>query len=129
MASLDAATELFTNCHKLLKRGKVMLNYWNFCKDKNSTITVFYLDPADLDKWLYQNKAEYTGSYVEGCLQDNFVVSTKRGYAFFYEHILNEWSSDFGVFFIPYKSGEKHMESYDFLWSEWFDFEQKAETA
>ena len=103
-----------------------MLHYWNFNKDRKSTITSFYLAHSDLDKWMYQNKAEYTGEYVEGVLLDSFVVSTKRGYAFFYEHVLNCWSSDYAVYFIPYKSGEKHLKAYDRLWAEWMDFESKA---
>lgn len=106
-----------------------MINYWHFCKDKETQITQFYLNPYDLDKWMYQNKAGYTGCFVDGCLQDNFVVETKRGYAFFYEHFLNAWSSDFKVYFIPYKAGEKHMPAYDQLWAEWYDFEARAETA
>ena len=103
-----------------------MLNYWNFNKDKKSTITSFYLAHSDLSKWMYQNKAEYTGEYVDGVLLDSFVVSTNRGYAFFYEHFLNEWSSDYAVYFIPYKSGKKHLKAYDNLWANWLDFESKA---
>ena len=102
-----------------------MLNYWNFNKDKKNLITSFYLNPNDLDKWMYQNKASYTGNYVEGVLHDSFVLETKRGYAFFYDHYLNEWSSDYEVYFIPYKAGEMHMLSYDKLWAEWMEFEDK----
>ena len=102
-----------------------MMHYWDFDKDKKSQITSFFLNPCDLEKWMYQNKAEYTGNYVEGVLQDSFVVATKRGYAFFYDHCLNAWSSDYAVYFIPYKAGGKHMKSYDKLWAEWLTFEDK----
>ena len=52
-------------------------------------IKKFLLDPAALDKWMYQNKAIYTGDYIEGCLLDNFVVGTRRGYAAIYENYIN----------------------------------------
>ena len=97
-----------------------MLNYWHFCKGKDH-VTRFYLDPADLDKWMNQNKAEYTGDFVDGCLQDNFIVATKRGYAFIYEHVLNAWCSDFEVSFIPYKYDDSK------LWAEWNQFCDRAE--
>lgn len=104
-----------------------MLNYWNFSKHRN-TVTSFYLDPKDFDKWMYQNRGEYTGDFVEGCLLDSFVIATKRGYAFFYENALNSQSSDYAVYFIPYKSGKKHLKAYDHLWANWYEFEEK-ETA
>ncbi len=104
------------------------MHYWHFNKGKD-TVTSFYLDPADFDKWMQQNKAEFTGDYVTGVLQDSFVVATKRGYAFFYEHYLNEWSSDYAVYFISYKSGEKHLKAYDRLWADWLQFAaENAET-
>lgn len=68
---------------------------------KSEKITSFYLDPADLEKWMYQNKAVYTGDFVEGCLLDNFMVQTKRGHAAIYEHYLNPNSSDYLVYFQP----------------------------
>ena len=104
-----------------------MLNFWNFSKDKKTGITIFNLNPCDFEKWLNQNHGEYTGCFVDGCLQDNFVIATKRGYAFFYEHVRNSWASDYTVYFIPYKSGEKHEKVYDILWRNWYEFAERAE--
>jgi hypothetical protein len=101
-----------------------MINYWNF--NKSGNITSFYLDAHDFGKWSEQNKAVFSGAYVEGVLLDSFVMETKRGYAFFYEHYLNSCSSDYAVFFIPYEAGKQHKKEYDSLWSEWFEFEEKA---
>lgn len=106
-----------------------MLNYWHFDKDRKSGITSFYLDPKDFEQWMKQNNAEYTGNYAAGVLLDNFVVSASRGYAFFYEHYLNAWSSDYLVYFIPYKAGYQHEKAYDQLWAEWLRFEEEAATA
>ena len=100
-----------------------MLNYWHF--NKEDGVTAAYIGSTDFGQWMKQNQGEYTGEYVEGCLLDSFVVATKRGYAFFYEHFLNTGSSDYEMFFIPYKEAEKHNPNYDVLWSEWFEFEDK----
>lgn len=78
-------------------------------------IVVFTLAPAELEKWMHQNKAVYTGGFVEGCLLDNFVVATKRGFAAIYERHLNEWSSDYIVEFEP---GAAQA-----VWSRWYEFE------
>lgn len=61
----------------------------------------FFIRPKDLEKWIYQNRAEYTGAFVEGCLLDNFVLACKRGFVAVYEHILNCWSSDYLIEFQP----------------------------
>ena len=104
----------------LVKSAALLPETFRACKGKDH-VTRFYLDPADLDKWMNQNKAEYTGDFVDGCLQDNFVVATKRGYAFIYEHVLNAWCSDFEVSFIPYKYDDSK------LWAEWHQFCDRAE--
>lgn len=75
----------------------------------------FALSPSAFEKWMHQNKAEYTGCFVAGCLLDNFVVETKRGFAAFYEHYLNEWSSDYIVEFEP---GPAQT-----VWRRWYEFE------
>lgn len=63
-------------------------------------ITRFYIGSGkEFKTWCKQNAAQYTGAYVEGCLLDNFIMITKRGYAAFYEHYLNEWRSDYSVEF------------------------------
>lgn len=85
-------------------------------------MTRFYLNAGALGRWMHQNKAQYTGAYVEGVLVDSFVVETKRGVAAIYEHYLNEWTSNYCVEFTPYKSGAEVNE----LWKEWNEFEEKA---
>lgn len=82
-------------------------------------MTKFHIGAADLEKWMHQNRAEYTGVFVEGCLLDNFVVATKRGFAAFYEHYLNEWSSDYIVEFQP---GPAQT-----VWRRWYEFEERRE--
>ena len=70
-------------------------------------MTRFYLNAGALGRWMYQNKAQHTGAYVEGVLVDSFVVETKRGVAAIYEHYLNEWTSNYYVEFTDYKNGLK----------------------
>ena len=84
-------------------------------------MTRFYLAPDQLDKWVYQNKGEYTAC-VEGALQDSVVVAAKRGWAMVYEHYVNEWTSNFYVEFVPYKNEAE----VDKLWKDWYTFEEKA---
>lgn len=62
-------------------------------------MTRFYLSAGALGRWMHQNKAQYTGAYVECVLVDSFVVETKRGVAAIYEHALNEWTSNYYVEF------------------------------
>lgn len=61
-------------------------------------MTIFLLK-GDINKWLHQNEAEYTGDFFDGCLLDNFVVSCKNGIAALYEHYSNCWSSCYEVHF------------------------------
>ena len=83
-------------------------------------VTRFRLDPgAAFDKWVHQNRAEYTGDYIEGCLLDNFIMCTPRGYAAFYESYLNEWTSDYYVEFQPGAAQN--------VFSNWYKFENKME--
>ena len=58
-------------------------------KEKKESVTYFYLNPFQLEKFMHQNNAEYTGDYFPGCLLDNFIIACKRGYAFIYNHYLN----------------------------------------
>lgn len=67
--------------------------------ENGNKITRFYIDPQNTEKWFRQNHAEYTGMFVEGCLLDNFVVMTRRGFAAFYEHYLNPNQSIYYVEF------------------------------
>ena len=79
------------------------------------TMTRFYIAPKKLEKWMHQNGASYTGTMVEGCLLDNFVLICKRGYAAVYEHYLNCWNSDYLVEFEPGAAQE--------VWRQWYQFE------
>lgn len=83
-------------------------------------ITCFRISAgADFEKWMYQNGAVYTGDYVDGCLLDNFVVCTKRGFAAVYEHYVNCWTSDYYIEFQPGAAQE--------VFRRWYDFELKTE--
>lgn len=84
-------------------------------------MTRFYIDSRDFDKWMHQNAGEYVGEFAEGCLLDNFVVMTKRGFAAFYEHYLNEWSSDYYVEFEPGAAQG--------VFANWYKFEAEIESA
>jgi hypothetical protein len=77
------------------------------------------MKPSNLGKWMHQNKASYAGVFVEGCLQDNFVLACKRGFAAVYEHYLNDWSSDYLVEFEPGTAQE--------VWRRWYEFEERSE--
>lgn len=79
-------------------------------------LTTFRIRPDDLDKWMHQNKAKYTGAFVEGCLLDNFVLVCKRGFAAVYECHLNEWSSTYQVEFEAGTAQE--------VWRRWYQFEE-----
>lgn len=85
-------------------------------------MTRFYISVSNFDKWAHQNKIEYFGNFEEGVLCDNFVVGTKRGVAFVYEHVRNEWTSDYYVEFVPAKN-EKELA---LAWDKWYDFERKC---
>ena len=88
-------------------------------------MTTFYLEPANLEKWIHQNEGIYTGMFVDGCLLDNFVLGCKRGFAIFYESVVNCWTSRYKVVFVPYKTG--HRPEYDKAFSDWFAFADEAE--
>lgn len=79
-------------------------------------LTKFRISPKNLEKWMHQNEAEYTGAFVEGCLLDNFVLACKRGFAAVYEHYLNCWSSDYLIEFQPGAAQE--------VWKNWYRFEE-----
>ena len=89
--------------------------------EKNAAgATCFRIEPgAAFEKWMYQNGAEYSGDYVEGCLLDNFVVSTRRGFAAVYENYISEWASDYYVEFQPGAAQD--------VFSNWYKFEKEAD--
>lgn len=89
-------------------------------KSPNGT-TLLRIDPNQLEKWMHQNKAEYTGDYIEGCLLDNFVVATRRGYAAIYANPVTEWTSDYYIEFQPGAAPD--------VWRRWYDFANNMEVA
>ena len=89
-------------------------------KHSGAGVTSFRLDPGPaFDKWARQNSAEYTGDYIEGCLLDNFIMVTPRGYAAFYENYVNEWTSNYYVEFQPGAAQN--------VFSNWYKFEALEE--
>lgn len=76
----------------------------------------FLIDPAALEKWLYQNKAEFTGDFLEGCLLDNFIVSTRRGYAAIYERYINPNKSGY---YVEFEAGPAQN-----VFSNWYKMEE-----
>ena len=90
-----------------------------YTKKNAAGVTCFRLEPGPaFHKWAHQNGAEYTGDYVEGCLLDSFVMSTRRGFAVFYENYVNEWTSDYYVEFQPGAAQN--------IFSNWYEFEKEA---
>ena len=63
----------------------------------------YILSPGNLDKFLYQNRAEVIDC-IEGCLLDNLLCYTRRGIMMIREHYLNCYSSDYEVSFVPFKA-------------------------
>lgn len=85
---------------------------------KTGSITTFRISGANLARWMKQNRAGYTGVLVEGCLLDNFVLVCERGFAAFYEHYLNEWTSDY---LVEFESGAAQT-----VWKRWHEFEERS---
>lgn len=79
-------------------------------------IKKFLLDPAALEKWLHQNKAIYTGDFLEGCLLDSFIVSTRRGYAAIYEKYINANKSGY---YVEFEAGPAKN-----VFSNWYKMEE-----
>ena len=80
-------------------------------------VTRFRLDPGPaFEKWARQNRAEFTGDYIEGCLLDNFIMCTPRGFAAFYENYLNEWASDY---YVEFQAGAAQD-----VFLKWYQFEE-----
>ena len=51
-----------------------------------------------LEKLIYQNKGEIIDC-VEGCLLDNLLIETKRGYMALIETYVNCWTSCYTLYF------------------------------
>jgi hypothetical protein len=84
-------------------------------------MTEFLLGTDDIGRWLHQNHTIPTGDFVEGCLLDNWVVATKRGFAAIYEHYLNPNSSCYRI--VWEDSTAQNM------FAQWYKFEEEAENA
>ena len=67
--------------------------------ERKNGISTFCLKPCALEKWMHQNKGEYTADYFDGCLLDNFIVCTKNGIAAVYEHYVNSNMSNYLIKF------------------------------
>ena len=103
-------------------KNQKIIPFRNFsvsAKDENN-VTYISIGLCQLEQWMKQNKAEYTGDYIEGCLLDNFVLCTDRGFAAVYENYLNANSSDYYIEFQPFPAQE--------VWKEWYKFEEQNES-
>jgi hypothetical protein len=85
---------------------------------EQTSIKYFLINPINLNRWMQQNKAEYTGDFLDGCLLDNFVVKTKRGYAAVYEKYVNEGMSTYRI---EWQAGNA-----DNVFANWYMFEQNC---
>lgn len=83
-------------------------------------MTKMYLNPRHLEMWLYQNDAS-TMECLDGCLLDNLLIETKRGYAAVYEHPINSCSSDY---YIEFQAGAA-----DDVFNNWYAFYEEYQKA
>lgn len=90
---------------------------FNTKNGEHGKITYFRANDEQLNKWLQQNRAEYTGDFIPGVLLDSFIVGIRRGYAFIYETYLNGWESDYTIYF---QAGGA-----DDLWPAWYERENE----
>lgn len=98
-----------------------MINGYSWATDKRTTEFIL----RDADKWMKQNEAECL-DIVEGCMLDNLVMSCKRGTAFLFEDYVNEWTSHYRVYFIPYKEQDSNPD-YDRLWDRFYSLQALSE--
>lgn len=80
----------------------------------------YYID--NLDKFIAQNNAEFTGDEVPGVLLDNFVLACEDGYAFVYEHATTTWTNEYVYEWADYGDESKVNQ----LWNEWDSFVRRA---
>ena len=86
-----------------------------------------YFKVRNMDKWMHQNSARYTGAFFEGCLLDNFVLDCKRGYAFVYERYVSPNMSEYAIKFAPYKDKELCDELWQEFYAAWEEHEEWVE--
>ncbi len=70
---------------------------------------------AEMEKWMVQNNAVYTGDFIDGSLLDNFSVWVKRGMAIITECFENYWSSSY---LVRWSQDDK------LIWDLWDEFEK-----
>lgn len=97
-------------------------------------IVRFYIEPNKLEKWMHQNKACFTGTAIDGCLLDNFVVDTEKGFAVFYESYVNPNQSRYYVEYAISKEKDekgnyKHCKEWKIVWKNWYKFEENYKEA
>lgn len=91
-------------------------------------IKTFRIYGNNLEMWMKQNHATYTGDCIEGNLLDNFMLETPYGYAFFKEIALNCWTSCYEVTYaLDRKSNGKWKSLYNKVWDMWYEFEKLME--
>lgn len=95
-------------------------------------IIKFYIEPNKLEKWMHQNKANFTGTAIEGCLLDNFVIDTEKGFAMVYESYVNPNQSRYYVEYAisrekNEKGNYKHCIAWKIVWKNWYKFAAKYE--
>ena len=102
--------------------------YPSFYKDiyaaHEGPFSVFHIRPGDsFNTWLHQNGAEIVDAR-EGCLQDNYLIACKNGYAIALEEYVNAWSSRFSIKFergagaAVYAAWDRFCAEYDSLYGE-----------
>lgn len=73
-----------------------------------------YLDPSRLQEFCEKNQIGEQIDSFEGTLLDGFIAAFPGGYAAFYPHYINEWSSDY---YVEYGYGEARN-----VWYNWNKF-------
>lgn len=73
-----------------------------------------YLDPSRLNEFCEKNQIGEALDAFEGTLLDGFIAAFPGGYAAFYPHYLNEWSS---VYYVEYGYGNASN-----VWHNWDKF-------
>ena len=63
-----------------------------------------YIYNAKPEKLIHQNKGKII-EFIEGCLQDNYLIVTNRGYIALLENYVNTWTSNHKLYFST-ESGE-----------------------
>ena len=79
-----------------------------------------YLDPSRLQEFCEKNKVGEQIDSFEGTLLDGFISAFPGGYAAFYPHYLNCWSSDY---YVEYGYGDARN-----VWYNWDNYKAQFES-